>query len=103
MRLTSASVRFLRWVDTIPVVDLFRARAMDRDEMRRRAAAVWRGIDGGDDVPERETNAKAMRLFYLGRDVQEDSLRKQAHIVHEIVKYVMAIIARSYGIGVGAR
>jgi hypothetical protein len=54
-------------------------------------------------VPDRETRAKAMRLFYLGRDVQEASLRKQAHIVHEIVKYVMAIIARSYGIGVGAR
>jgi hypothetical protein len=105
MRSSSVSVRLSSWA--IPVADFVRARlpdAMERDEMKRRARAVWNSIDGGNDVPHRETQAKASRLYYVARDIQQaQSLGAKAHIVHSVVSYLMAVLARSYGIGVGAR
>jgi hypothetical protein len=107
MRLPSVVVRLTNGEGEVPLADYVRARvadAMDSDEMRRRALAVWRSIDGHTDAPQRETRAKATRLYYVGRDVQDAiGLRAQLHVVHDVVKYLMAIIARSAGIGGFAR
>jgi hypothetical protein len=102
MKLSSLALRLVRWEP--PAADLFRARsesgAMPHDEMKRRAMAVWRWIDGATDAPKRETQAKASRLYYVGRDIQAArSLGAQLHVIHDVVKFLMAVIARSYGLG----
>ena len=109
MRLPSVRIRLANGDGEVPIADYVRARlsppdAMGWSEMQQRASAVWRSIDGHTDAPPRETRAKAMRLAYVGRDVQEAiGLRAQLHIVHDVVKFLMAIIARSAGIGGFAR
>ena len=87
----------------IPVADWVRAHAripMSADERVRRAAAVWRSIDAETDTPERETRAKATRLAYVARDLEAArSAKAQLRSVVSVVRYLLAVIARSWGMG----
>ena len=97
-------MRFPAVVLRAPVADCVRARIepgpMGWDEMQRRALAVWRSIDSASGVPKRETRAKASRLLHVARDIQQaKSLGARLHVVHSVIQYLMAVIARSYGLG----
>ena len=86
----------------IPVADWVRAHAripMSADERLRRALATWRRIDTETDTPEMETRKKASRLAYVASDLQQArSAKAQLRSVFHVVRFLMAVIARSYGL-----
>ena len=75
---------------------------MTADERVRRAVAVWRRIDGEIDAPPSETRKKASRLAYVARDLQA-ARGARAHIKSAllVVRYLLAVIARSWGMSGG--
>jgi hypothetical protein len=107
MRDSSESFRGLtsraceRWhplLGDAPVADRVRREPMTRVELDTRALATWRPIDIETDVPPRETLAKARRLADVGRDLQRaHGLRAQLKSALGVVRYLLTVIARSYG------
>ena len=88
---------------TVPVADRVRDDGpMSSAEMRRRAEAVWRTIDAETVAPTREsrTQAKATRLSYVARDLQQ-ALAEKARVVTvwEVVRFLLAVMHRSRSLG----
>ena len=88
----------------IPVTDWIRAHErvpMSLSEMHRRASAVWRTIDGETDAPSRETRAKASRLYSVGVDLQQaHALRARLMTAWGVIRFLTAVVHRSWGLGV---
>jgi hypothetical protein len=107
MRDSSESFRGLtsraceRWhplLGDAPVADRVRRTPMTEEERRTRALATWRTIDAETDTPERETRAKASRLAYVARDLQAaHSARARLRSAVAVIRYLMAVLHRSYG------
>jgi hypothetical protein len=107
MRDSSESFRGLtsraceRWhplLGDAPVADRVRREPMTRVELDTRALATWRPIDIETDVPPRETLAKARRLADVGRDLQAaHSARARLRSAVAVIRYLMAVLHRSYG------
>jgi hypothetical protein len=67
-------------------------------ERRTRAEAVWRSIDSETDTPERETRAKATRLAYVARDLEAArGAKAQMRSAFRVIRYLLAVLHRSYG------
>lgn len=73
------------------------ATETDRAEMWQRAKDVVDAIDAETGV-RTARNARAERLYQLGRDIQEAKRGGAKDItVHGIVTFLMRVLAQSYG------
>lgn len=94
--------RFHPILGTAPVADRLRSTPMTDAESRARAFATWRALDAETDTPERETLAKARRLADVARDLHRARAGKaRLTSALAVVRYLMAVITRSWGVGAG--